>query len=135
MCYFFKNEIPLFLETPFKRKVQFLKLQPILLTEQVGAQVILNCPVNPLVVRMYRYLRRIKSGKELDYARRQLGQLMGIKYKWYKDNKAIQHHRSAWFMKLQAVQVEDEGVYTCKVSMPAKVGKKSQNFMLKVFSK
>lgn len=132
---FYRNQIYLFLAlgTTLKRNKQFTKLRPILLTKQVGAQVTLNCPVSPSVLRLYRLLRRTKSGKELDHARRQIGQLLGIKYKWYKDGKAIQHHRSAWFMKLRAVQVEDNGVYTCKVAMPAKHSK-SQNFILKVFS-
>lgn len=126
---FFQKPIPLFLETTSKRK-----LQPILLTEQVGTHVTLNCPVSPLIVRIYRNLRRTKSGKELDQATRQIGQLLGIKYKWSKDKKPIQHHRSAWFMKLQAVQVEDEGLYKCKVTMLAKPDK-TQTFILKVFSK
>lgn len=123
----------MFLETPYKRKLQFKKLPPIFLNEQVGTSVTLNCPVKPSVVRMYRYLRRIKSGKELEQARRQMGHLLGVKYKWYKDGKPIRHHRSAWFMKLQAVHIEDAGIYTCKVAMP-KHGT-SRNFVLKVFSK
>jgi hypothetical protein len=122
-----------FPETPRKRKMQFKKLSTKFINEQVGTSVTLNCPVKPSVVRMYRYLRRIKSGKELEDARRQMGPLLGVRYKWYKDGKPIRHHRSAWFMRLQAVQPEDEGTYTCRVAMP-KHGT-SRNFVLKVSSK
>ena len=118
-------------EAPRKRIIQFKKLSTRFLNEQVGTSVTLNCPVRPSVVRMYRYLRRIKSGKELEHARRQMGPLLGVKYRWYKDGKPIRHHRSAWFMRLQAVQLEDAGTYTCKVAMP-KHGT-TRNFVLKVF--
>ena len=113
--------------------MQLKKLPTIFLNEHIGTAVTLNCPIRQSVLRMYRYLNRIKSGKELEKARRQVGSLLRVRYKWYKDGEPIRHHRSAWFMKLEAIQLQDKGVYTCKVVMP-KHGA-SRNFVLNVFSK
>lgn len=82
---------------------------------------------------MYKYIRRIKKGKELEYANRKLAQLLGLKYKWYKDGKPIRHHRSAWYMKLHNVQIHHSGIYTCQV-LKANYGM-ARNFTLKLYSK
>lgn len=122
-----------FLGTPYKRKMQLKKLPSIFINEQVGTTVTLTCPLRPSFLRMYRYLQRIKTGRELELASRHMAPLLGAKYRWFKDGKSIRHHRSAWFMKLHAVNVADTGIYTCKVAMPTH--RTSRNFVLKVFSK
>ncbi|XP_028414944.1 hemicentin-1-like isoform X2 [Dendronephthya gigantea] len=117
-------------ETLYKGKTKLKKLPTIRLHEQAGSSVTLECPIRPSVQRMYRYLSRIKTGKQLERAKLQMVPLLGVRYRWYKDGKPIRHHRSAWSMKLQDLKLEDAGEYTCKVTMPRRT--RSRNFVLRI---
>lgn len=105
----------------------------IFLEEEVGKTVTMYCPVKPTITRMYKYIHRTKKGKELENANKKLALLLDLKYRWYKDGKAIKHHRSAWLMKLHKVQIHNSGIYTCKVLLAKRM--KRRNFSLIVYSK
>ena len=108
-------------------------LKPAFLTVEYGKTATMHCPIKPTIIRMYKYIRRVKHGKELEYASRRLTILLGLKFKWYKDSRAIRHHRTAWSLKLSKVNRDDAGIYTCKV-FSGKTGS-TRNYTLQVLGK